>query len=60
MAVQIYTVSYVEYFANSLQIYLLEYFVQTSGNSMNKERGTSIPENWRRRGEAHDVSYQGG
>ena len=29
MAVQIYTVSYVEYFANSLQIYLLEYFVQT-------------------------------
>ena len=32
------------------KLYLVEHFVQTSGDSMNQGIGTSVPENWRRNG----------
>ena len=32
------------------KLYLAECFVQTSGDSMNQGIGTSVPENWRKRG----------
>ena len=44
------------------KLYLVECLFKQVVNSMNQGIGTSIPENWRKRGGggAHDVSYQGG
>ena len=32
------------------KLYLMEHFIQTSDDSMNQAIGSSLPENWRRRG----------